>query len=261
MTPSPRTALGRQILQGRRARGWTQADLGGRAGVSRSLISAIETGAVGVGIPTLECLAKALDADLIVELRLPTVIGRSEQADAAHARCVAAARRALERRGFLCAVECEIADGRLRGWIDLLAFNPVSGRLLVIEVKTELRDVGGLQRQLGWYRRAAPAIARSRGWQARDTVAVAVFLATDANDSALLTHRDSIMKAFEVRGRAAIAILVGSETVSPPGGWALAMIDPRRRGDRVWAATRLDGRRAPAPYRSYADFMAVTTGR
>jgi hypothetical protein len=225
------------------------------------MIAMVEAASASASVDTLDRIARALDGELIVDLRLPTVIGRADQGDAAHARCVAAARRSLERRGYVCAVECEIVDGRLRGWIDLLAFDPASGRLLIVEVKTELRDVGGLQRQVGWYQRAGPTVAGALGWTVRATVVVVVFLATDANDAALVANRDTLASAFPLRGRAVRDLLVERVVPTRHPGWGLVMIDPRRRGDRVWAATRLDGRRTPAPYRSYADFMEAVRGR
>jgi transcriptional regulator with XRE-family HTH domain len=260
MQPGLRAQLGSAIRDGRHARRWTQEALGHRARVSRSMIGAVEGGWANPSLGVLERIAGALGAELVLDLRLATVIGRADRADAAHARCVAAARRALERHGFICAVECEIVDGRLRGWIDLLAFDPVSSLLLVVEVKTELRDLGGLLRQVGWYQRTAGAIAQRRGWHVRRTVAVVVFLATDANDASLVANREAITASFPIRGRAARDLLTGS-AVTPGSGWALSMIDPRRRRDSVWAASRLDGRRTPAPYRSYADFMTAVARR
>ena len=64
--------------------------------------------------------------------------------------------------------EVEVVHGRSHGWIDLLAFDPRTGRL-VVEIKTRLDDVGAIERQLGWYRRMAPAIARAQGWEVRQT--------------------------------------------------------------------------------------------
>ena len=249
------------MRSGRLSRRWTQEQLAARARVSRSMIAVVEAGSASASFDTLDRIARALDGELIIDLRLPTVIGRADQNDAAHARCVAAARRSLERRGYVCAVEREIVDGRLRGWIDLLAFDPASGRLLVVEVKTELRDLGGLQRQVGWYQRAAPTVAGALGWTVHATIVVVVFLATDANDSALVANRDTLAAAFPLRGRAVRDLLVERAVPTRRPGWGLVMIDPRRRGDRVWAATRLDGRRTPAPYRSYADFMETVRGR
>lgn len=255
MSGSIRSALGQKVRTARLARDWTQGELATRAGVSRGLVSAVERGAAEASLESIERIAVALDARLVVELRVPLVIGRDEQRDAAHARCVAAVRRALERRGFICVVEQPFADGRTRGWIDLLAFDPASGRLVVVEVKTQLRDFGGLLRQVGWYASRARAVAREIGWRVRSVDAVVVFLATEDNDAALEANADMIRSSFPCRGRALRAGLMPGGRL---GGWGLAMIDPRRRGDRRWATLRLDGRRERAPYRSYADFIRVS---
>jgi len=248
---SVRASIGSSVRASRLDRGWTQAELGATAEVSRSLVAAIETGARAASLEVLERVAHALDADLVVELRAPLVVGRTDQRDAAHAACVAAVRRWLERRGYLCVVELPIVDGKIRGWIDLLAFHPESRRLVVVEVKTELRDLGGLQRQVGWYVRAAAGAVAPLGWRPREAVGLVVFLATTDNDARLTAQRQAITQAFPVRGRALDDALAGA----PFKGWGLAMIDPRRRGARLWTGLRLDGRRTEAPYASYADFM------
>lgn len=238
-------------------RGWSQAELGRAAGMSRSMVSAVEAGVRTPSLEGLERIARALDMTLVLELRAPLVLGRADQRDAAHARCVIAVRRALERLGYECAVEVPIADGRIRGWVDLLAWDRASGRLLVVEVKTELRDLGGLHRQMDLYARAAAGAAASLGWPAREVRVLAIFLATAENDERLLAQRDGIAAAFPTRGRALDAALLGG----PWKGWGISMVDPRRRGTRAWLGLALDGRRRPAPYASYADFMRTERGR
>lgn len=215
-------------------------------------MSAVEQGTVEASIETLERIARALDGELVVDLRMPLAIGRGDQRDAAHAACSSAIRRALERRGIVCVTEHGFVDGRLRGWVDLLGFDPSSGRVIVVEVKTELRDLGGLERQVDWYARSAPTIGRSLGWRAREVRCLVAFLATEANDAALEAHRAAIEDAFPLRGQALRAAL---DARAPFAGWGLTMVDPQRRGELIWVSLRLDGRRRPAPYRSYADFM------
>ena len=75
--------------------------------------------------------------------------------------------RRLRSAGWLTLREVEVVHGRSHGWIDLLP-DPRTGRL-VVEIKTRLDDVGAIERQLGWYRRMAPAIARAQGWEVRQT--------------------------------------------------------------------------------------------
>jgi hypothetical protein len=222
------------------------------------MISAVEHGAHGISLDVLERVCRALDGSLIVELRAPLTIGRIDQRDAGHAACTAAVRKALERLGYACATEHPFSDGRVGGWIDLLAFDPVTGRLLIVEVKTELCDLGGLQRQVAWYERMAPTVARRLGWRARTVQCLVVILATDANDAALDMNRATIDRVFPVRGR---ALRVALESRGSLRGWGLILVDPRRRGGRAWLGLRLDGRRGPAPYRSYADFMSHIRAR
>ena len=44
-------------------------------------------------------------------------------------------------------------------------FDPATGRLIVVEFKSELRDLGGLQRQLERYARSCLEAARARDWR------------------------------------------------------------------------------------------------
>ena len=53
--------------------------------------------------------------------------------------------------GWIVRREVPIGTRERPGWIDILAFNPKTRVLLVIEVKTDLVDIGGLERQLDWY--------------------------------------------------------------------------------------------------------------
>jgi len=249
-----RVRLGAAIRDARLDRGWSQADLSASAGVSQPLVSIIESGHVGASIESLGRVAAALDAELVIELPPPRVMGRSDQRDPAHARCVAACRRIFEDTGLACVVEREIVDGRLRGWIDPLGYDAGSRRLVLAEIKTEIRDVGGLQRQVGWYVRACVSAVRDLGWQPREIVAVVALLATAANDAAVLANRQAFGQPFPMRGSAlAVALFEGG----PIAGWGLTMVDPRRRGARTIQGLRVDGRRTDAPYRDYADILRV----
>jgi hypothetical protein len=100
-------------------------------------------------------------------------------------------------------------------------------------------------------------VGRHLGWTIGAVDCLVVFLATDENDAALAANEGAIRASFPVRGR---ALRAGLEPGRRLGGWALAMVDPRRRGERTWVALRLDGRRVGAPYRSYADFMRTIRG-
>ena len=57
--PREATAFGVSIREARRQRGWTQAQLAQRAGVSRPTVARVETGS-NISTSTLEKVAKAL---------------------------------------------------------------------------------------------------------------------------------------------------------------------------------------------------------
>jgi transcriptional regulator with XRE-family HTH domain len=245
--------IGAALLSCRRDRGWTQARLATESGVPQTVISTIERATHrNPPLDTVSLLCDALDAELVVDIRPARLVGRSDQKDPAHAACVAATRRILERAGWLTASEVEIATGRAHGFVDLIAFDPMTGRILVIEVKTEIRDVGGLERQVGWYLRAAPAAAARLGWHGRTVSGIVVCLATAAVDAVVLANRDELAAAFPIRGRAVRAVLVGGASIDRRG---LALLDPLRRGTAGLMTLAADGRRTPAPYRDYAAFL------
>ncbi len=129
--------------------------------------------------------------------------------------------------------------------------------MLIIEIKTEIRDLGQIERSLGWYEREAWAAARRMGWQPSRAIGCLLLLATEANDARVVANRVSIQAGFPLRARD-LGPIVAGETVSGRQGRAIAMVDPRSRR-RAWCgALRLDGRRSPAPYLDYASLMRAT---
>lgn len=64
----PKLDLGRQILDLRLARGWTQKDLAERAGTKQANISKLENGLLNPSVDMLQRVANALGADLHVAL-------------------------------------------------------------------------------------------------------------------------------------------------------------------------------------------------
>jgi len=63
--------LGEQVRRLRETRGMSQVDLARRMATSQSAIARLEAGGVDPKVGTLERLSRALDADLILELRAP----------------------------------------------------------------------------------------------------------------------------------------------------------------------------------------------
>jgi transcriptional regulator with XRE-family HTH domain len=231
-------------------------ELAGRCGVSRSHIADIEAGRSWGAPDLLDQMAAALGADISFRLRRPILAGPpSEQGtsqDGGHARCLEVTHRELVRHRLLCATEVHVETPGAHGWIDLLAFEPSIRRLIVIEFKTELRDLGGLDRQLDVYARGCLASAHARGWQPAEVLIVTTVLATAENDAVVAAHRSALRSSFPMRGRAAVAAMLDA---GPVTGRGLLMVDPLRAGRQAFTSCQVDGRRTDAPYEDYADFM------
>lgn len=241
----------------RRARGWGQRHLARAASLSPSEVGVVERGEPGASLETLDRVAAALDARIVISLLGPPVHDRPA-GDPAHARCVSVLRRLLERAGLTCAVEQPVNGSRGIGWIDLLAYDAGIGRLLVIEVKTELRDLGQLLRQVDLYACECLGPARVLGWRPKAVCAIVVALATTEADAFAMANRATLAAAFPGRGRRVVASMLNQ---GPSPGRGVVLIDPLRPGRRALLPLSIDGRRTEAPYRGYADFMAVSRSR
>jgi transcriptional regulator with XRE-family HTH domain len=166
--------IGRTIRKVRLARRWSQRRLAAASGCSQSEVSRIERGLmVDLTFKRATRILRALDIKPGLTLAAPR-IESVPQKDRAHARCIGAVARRLA--GFIVATEVEVGGPRWRGWIDVLAIHPRARLLLVIEIKTELDDLGGLDRQLGSYVDAAWAAASTRGWRPRGATGIALIL-------------------------------------------------------------------------------------
>jgi len=238
--------------------GWSQRELGRRAGVSQSMVCLVELGSLpDLTFSTAATLVGAMGGRLSVDVDAPYLGDRERQRDPAHAALSAHIIGRLRRAGWDVRTEVEVGADRSRGWIDVLAVHRVSGVMLVIEIKTEIRDLGQIERSLGWYEREAWAAARRMGWRPSRAIGCLLLLATDANDARVDANRTSIQAGFPLRARD-LAPIVAGEAVPREQGRAIAMVDPRSRR-RAWCgALRLDGRRSPAPYLDYARFMRAT---
>lgn len=151
--------------------------------------------------------------------------------------------------------EVPIGSGVPRGWIDLLAYREADAALATFELKTDLPDVGGLQRQVSWYERAAPWAARRLGWRPERFVVAVVCLDTQAVADRPDEHR-SLLRATLPGGARALAAWLEDPAATIPRGWSLAVTDLTPRRSLALAPSRLDGRRSPPAYRNYADAAA-----
>jgi len=238
----------------RRAIGWTQAHLASRADVSQASVSRFESGDIDrLSLGEAGRLLDALGIRADLALAKPHIVSAPPQHDAAHARCVAYTAGRLRAMGFDVRLEVEIQGVHSHGWIDVLAYHRGRRAAFVGEVKTELVDIGAVQRQLGWYTRSARDAGRPFGWHIDALSSGLLVLATDANEVRLAENRDLIREAFPTRASQLLDWLK-APTSQPPTP-AVALIDPRSRRQRWLIPTFLDGRRSTLRYGNYREFM------
>ena len=242
----------RAVVAARMALGWSQRRLARVAGLSQSFVSRFERGEPTA--VTVDSVARLFDAlGIRAELRteLPVVNGDRRQADAVHAWACGYVGRRLSRLGWDVRHEVEIGTGRFRGWIDVLGYRPGDRSLLINECKTDIVDVGAIQRATSWYEREAWAAARRFGWRPVRSVVALLLLDSAEVEARLRTNRQLFESSFPDRA-AQMAPWVERPGAHPPAH-CLALIDPGSRGRRWLRPSRLDGRRAPSRYAGYAD--------
>jgi transcriptional regulator with XRE-family HTH domain len=136
--------LGIIIRDIRMALRWSQRDLSLRSGVSQSWVCEVERGrAADVTLSMADRLLAAMGAELNLHAAAP-FLAESRQRDPAHSQCAAHVARRLEAAGWRVATEVEIGSNRSKGWVDILAWHPITRAVLMIEVNTEMRDLGSI---------------------------------------------------------------------------------------------------------------------
>jgi transcriptional regulator with XRE-family HTH domain len=266
--PSSALLVGKSVKAVRVALGWTQRELAIKAGVSQAYVCLIENGRVSaLTFEAADRLLIAMGARLSISVDRPFLGDRERQRELAHARCSAHIANRLRRAGWEVATEVEIGSDRSRGWIDVIAWHPTTRWLLVIEIKTEIHDLGAIERSLGWYEREAWAAARRRGWVPKRAIGCLMLLATDANELRARANRVPLTEGFAIRA-ADLARLVEGDSADSAANLgdlnrrAMTMIDPLSRRSAWLRPLQIDGRRSPAPYADYADFIrAMDRGR
>lgn len=179
----------------------TQRDLGRRVGVSGGLVSLIERGHLdSVSTRVLRRVAAALECRL--DLRLVSRGGDIDRLlNAGHAGLREQVMRFLgELRGWLPQPEVSFAIYSERGIIDILAFHPETGSLLVIELKTELVSFEDLFGTMDVRVRHAKAIGRDRGWPATTVSAWIVVAESQANRRRAQRQASTIRASYPATG-------------------------------------------------------------
>jgi transcriptional regulator with XRE-family HTH domain len=244
-----RITFGRACLDARVSLDVSREELARQVGISARYVAMIEQGTANATLRTVEAIAGALGLAIVLSIQPPVFPGGPRVHDAVHARCSAYADRRLRGAGWMTVREVEVIHGRSHGWIDLLAFDPRTGTLLIIEIKTRLDDLGAIERQLAWYERMAWQPARALGWRPQRVVSCVLALASDEVERVVRVHRELMTLAFPARA----ADLVAHADSTPTGTRGFALIDPASRRSEWLIRTSLDGRRSRLPYATYAD--------
>lgn len=152
----------------RRRRGWTQAGLAGRAGVSQSTVSRGERGWIGdLSLRTIRALFAALEARVAVAPRWKGA-ELERLLDEDHSAIVAEVARRLEALGWLAEIEVTYSEYGERGSIDVLGLRPADKAIVIIEVKTDLASTEAVGRKVDEKARLGPGIVRARhAWTPR----------------------------------------------------------------------------------------------
>lgn len=249
-----RTSFARLCRDTRISLDLSQRELAVAVGVSHGYLAALEGGHANPSLAVVQQIGDVLGLRLEFASTPPIVVEPIRQRDLVHARCSAYVDRRFRAAGWITRREVEVVHGRWHGWIDLLAFDPRTGTLVLVEVKTILDDVGGVERQLAWYERHVPEVARGLGWRPIRTSSWLLLLASSDVESMVRANREALDIPFPDRARAMRVVLqqdaAATTQVAERG---LALIDPRSRRRDWLVATRSDGRRSPAPYRDYAE--------
>jgi transcriptional regulator with XRE-family HTH domain len=244
------------LQRGRSLVGISQADLARRADTSEATIWRLEHGkAEHIDLAVVERVLAALGMRGSLSVQGRHLEDRVRQLDGVHAVCNGYGGRRVRRFSWETVLEAMIGRNRPRGWIDLLGYRVADGALLVDETKSDIPDMGGLQRSVAFYEREAPHVARDLGWDVRSVTVVVLALDTAIVARRLADSRDIVEQAFPGDVRTLDA-WIRDPRAPRPRGWTLAMIDPASRGD-AWLRQPVIGsvRRRPA-YAGYADAAA-----
>jgi transcriptional regulator with XRE-family HTH domain len=179
-----------------------QSDVASRAGVSQATISAIERGLLDVlAVGTLDRVAAVLQADLSVELRWrgPKLARLLDRRHAALQNLIVSE---LLARGWQVLVEESFNVFGERGSVDIVAWLPGAGALLIIEIKTELVDLQDLLRTVDMKTRVVPEVVRrSHGWQPVSVASVVVLPSSNSHRRAVAAHASLLDAALPGRTR------------------------------------------------------------
>jgi transcriptional regulator with XRE-family HTH domain len=150
----------------RRRQRLRQTDLAARARVSGSTVSRVENGLLaGLTVGAIRAVAAASGLQLSFAPRSVGGASIERQIDWRHAALVEAVVTRLRDCGWEAVVEYSFSHYGDRGSVDVLDWHAASRTLLIVEVKSDLRDVQGTLHPLDMKSRVVPGLVRAgKGW-------------------------------------------------------------------------------------------------
>lgn len=240
-----RTNVPKAVRALRASVGSRQADIGRGAGLSRSYVSRVERGELrGLTVDSLDRLAEALGAVLVVELRWHGA-DLDRLIDSAHAALQERVAERLRAAGWTTYVEVSFNHYGDRGRCDLLGWHAASRTLLVVEAKTRL---GNLQETLGSLdvkRRLGRVLAEQVGCGVPNAVVAALVVAEQRTARRIVRRYPSMFSSFVLRGRAATAWIAAP--VGRPAGVLWFELLPNSHSSRTIGVERVRVRLSDTP--------------
>lgn len=238
--------LGALLRAARPRRGWRQSDVASRAPVSRDVVSFLERGgAAHVRLGELRAVAAAVEVDVDVRTRWRGGDGE-RLVSARHSGLPESYTRLLMGADWDPHPEASSSIWGERGVIDILAWHPPTRTLLVVEIKTQLVDVGEMLGTLDRKRRLAPKVGADLGLHARTVGVCVALLDTTTNHRRLRDHAATLRAALPVDGRQLRAWL--SAPTGPIAALTfLSPAAPARLGTGSSGVRRVRVRAVPSP--------------
>ena len=178
-----------------------QLDVARLAGVSDQTVSRIERGRLeDLSVTAIRRVARVLEARL--DLSVWTRAGDIERvASARHAALVESVISALTELGWVARPEVSFSVGGERGLVDVLAWHAETRTLLLIEVKTEIIDVGEVVGTLDRKRRLAPMLAARLDWSPLAYATALIVADTTTNHRRVREHAATFRSALPDSGQ------------------------------------------------------------
>jgi transcriptional regulator with XRE-family HTH domain len=238
-------------------RGLRQVDVARLAFVSDATVSRIERGHLeDLSLRTIRRVARVLEVQL--QLNPWSRHGDLHRfATAGHAEVVESVIHALIDCGWEPRAEVSFSFNGERGFIDVLAWHAHTRTVLVIEIKTEIVDVGEAVGTLDRKRRLAARVAREQGWEPANIACALIVEDTRTNRRRVGAHRATFGSLLPGDARTVRALMrnpgraAARDAVSGVAFWTLrhpgTVRQPRAGARRVRKANSCSGAASAGP--------------